>query len=863
MIGAMNEQKYTIQAQELLQAAVQIAQSGSNQVIEPGHILKAILADKDGIGVYLLQKSGVNTDKLDNEIALLLEKYPKQQGTVDNYLSRESQNAFQKASDTASHMGDQFITVEHILAGLTAGKDETARLLRSAGLNQELLMKAIQVVRKGRKVDSPTDEQTFDALNKYAVNLNDLSAKGKVDPVIGRDDEIRRVLQILSRRTKNNPILVGEPGVGKTAIAEGLAQRIVTGDVPDTLKSKRLYSLDMGALIAGAKYKGEFEERLKSVIKEVVSSEGEIILFIDEIHTLVGAGKGEGAMDAANILKPALARGELRTIGSTTLGEYQKYFEQDKALERRFQMVVVNEPTPAEAISILRGLKDRYEQHHKVQIKDDALIAAVELSHRYITSRFLPDKAIDLVDEAAARLRLEMNSVPECIDELDRKIRQLEIEREAIKRENDKEKIDALSKEIAELSAQCDVQRARWQEEKTVIEDIQLRKKEMEELRFAAAEAERRGDYGRVAEIRYGKITELEKAIALLNKRKESFTHTLINESVGEEDIAEVVSRWTGVPVKRMLTTEREKLLHLEDELHKRVIGQDEAISAVADAVRRSRAGLQDPRKPIGSFLFLGTTGVGKTELAKALAEFLFDDENLMTRIDMSEYQERHSVSRLVGAPPGYVGYDEGGQLTEAVRRKPYSVILLDEIEKAHPDVFNILLQVLDDGRLTDNKGRVANFKNTILIMTSNTGSHLIQENMQDDINDPAAFERTKNQVMELLRRTIRPEFLNRIDEIIMFHALTPSNVRDILKLQLEGIGTMLKARGISIELTDNALDYLQIKGYEPSYGARPLKRLLQRELVNELARKILDGTLDTNQTIQVDSDGSALIMKI
>jgi ATP-dependent Clp protease ATP-binding subunit ClpB len=863
MIGAMNEQKYTIQAQELLQAAVQIAQSGSNQVIEPGHILKAILADKDGIGVYLLQKSGVNTDKLDNEIALLLEKYPKQQGTVDNYLSRESQNAFQKASDTASHMGDQFITVEHILAGLTAGKDETARLLRSAGLNQELLMKAIQVVRKGRKVDSPTDEQTFDALNKYAVNLNDLSAKGKVDPVIGRDDEIRRVLQILSRRTKNNPILVGEPGVGKTAIAEGIAQRIVTGDVPDTLKSKRLYSLDMGALIAGAKYKGEFEERLKSVIKEVVSSEGEIILFIDEIHTLVGAGKGEGAMDAANILKPALARGELRTIGSTTLGEYQKYFEQDKALERRFQMVVVNEPTPAEAISILRGLKDRYEQHHKVQIKDDALIAAVELSHRYITSRFLPDKAIDLVDEAAARLRLEMNSVPECIDELDRKIRQLEIEREAIKRENDKEKIDALSKEIAELSAQCDVQRARWQEEKTVIEDIQLRKKEMEELRFAAAEAERRGDYGRVAEIRYGKITELEKAIALLNKRKESFTHTLINESVGEEDIAEVVSRWTGVPVKRMLTTEREKLLHLEDELHKRVIGQDEAISAVADAVRRSRAGLQDPRKPIGSFLFLGTTGVGKTELAKALAEFLFDDENLMTRIDMSEYQERHSVSRLVGAPPGYVGYDEGGQLTEAVRRKPYSVILLDEIEKAHPDVFNILLQVLDDGRLTDNKGRVANFKNTILIMTSNTGSHLIQENMQDDINDPAAFERTKNQVMELLRRTIRPEFLNRIDEIIMFHALTPSNVRDILKLQLEGIGTMLKARGISIELTDNALDYLQIKGYEPSYGARPLKRLLQRELVNELARKILDGTLDTNQTIQVDSDGSALIMKI
>lgn len=859
----MNEQKYTIQAQELLQAAVQTAQSGSNQVIDTGHILKAILADKDGIGVYLLQKSGVNTDKLEKELDLLLERYPKQQGSTNNYLSRESQNLLQKADDTARRMGDQFITVEHILAGLTAGKDETARLLRSVGLSDDLLMKAIRNVRQGRKVDSPTDEQTFDALNKYAVNLNDLSARGKVDPVIGRDDEIRRVLQILSRRTKNNPILVGEPGVGKTAIAEGIAQRIVNGDVPDTLKSKRLYSLDMGALIAGAKYKGEFEERLKSVIKEVISSEGEIILFIDEIHTLVGAGKGEGAMDAANILKPALARGELRAVGSTTLGEYQKYFEQDKALERRFQMVMVDEPTPAEAISILRGLKDRYEQHHKVQIKDDALIVAVELSHRYITSRFLPDKAIDLVDEAAAKLRLEMNSVPECIDELDRKIRQLEIEREAIKRENDKEKIEALSKEIAELSAECDVQRARWQEEKSVLEDIQLKKKEMEELRFAAAEAERHGDYGRVAEIRYGKITELEKEIAQLNERKESFTHSLINESVSEEDIAEVVSKWTGIPVKRMLTAEREKLLHLEDELHKRVIGQDEAISAVADAVRRSRAGLQDPRKPIGSFLFLGTTGVGKTELAKALAEFLFDDENLITRIDMSEYQERHSVSRLVGAPPGYIGYDEGGQLTEAVRRKPYSVILLDEIEKAHPDVFNILLQVLDDGRLTDNKGRVANFKNTILIMTSNMGSHLIQENMQEDIGDPASFEKTRDQVMELLRRTIRPEFLNRIDEIIMFHALTPSHIREILKLQLEGISAMLQAKGISIELTDAALDYLQIKGYEPSYGARPLKRLLQRELVNELARKILDGTLDVNKTIRVDSDGVRLIMNI
>ncbi|MFA6340606.1 MAG: ATP-dependent Clp protease ATP-binding subunit, partial [Bacteroidales bacterium] len=635
----MNEQKFTIQAQELLQSAVSVAQSGSNQVIETGHILKAIIADREGIGSYLLQKTGVSTEVLEKELVPLLEKYPKQQGNTDPYLSRDAQNVLQRARETATKMGDQFITVEHILSGLTAGKDDVAKLLRSAGLNEDLLMKAIKGVRQGRKVDSSTDGQTFDALNKYAVNLNDLSARGKVDPVIGRDDEIRRVLQILSRRTKNNPILVGEPGVGKTAIAEGIAQRIVTGDVPDTLKSKRIYSLDMGALIAGAKYKGEFEERLKAVIKEVISSEGDVVLFIDEIHTLVGAGKGEGAMDAANILKPALARGELRAIGSTTLGEYQKYFEQDKALERRFQMVMVDEPSPSEAISILRGLKDRYEQHHKVQIRDNALIAAVELSHRYITSRFLPDKAIDLVDEAAARLRLEMNSVPECIDELDRKIRQLEIEREAIKREKDKEKLDALAKEIEELSAQCNIQRARWQEEKSVLEDIQQKKKEVEELRFAAAEAERRGDYGRVAEIRYGKITELERDIESLNRRKESFTHSLINESVSEEDIAEVVSKWTGIPVQRMLTAEREKLLGLEEELHRRVIGQDEAISAVADAVRRSRAGLQDPRKPIGSFLFLGTTGVGKTELAKALAEFLFDDENLITRIDMSEYQ--------------------------------------------------------------------------------------------------------------------------------------------------------------------------------------------------------------------------------
>ena len=855
----MNEQKYTIQAQELLQSAILKARSGSNQVVETGHIIKAILADSEGIGVYLLQKTGVNTEALEQELDLIIEKYPKQQGAADAYLSRESQDALQKAMDTATRMGDQFITVEHILTGVCAGKDNVAKLLRSAGLNEKLLEKAIEGVRQGRKVDSQTEQQTFDALNKYAINLNELSVKGKIDPVIGRDDEIRRVLQILSRRTKNNPILVGEPGVGKTAIAEGIAQRIVTGDVPDMLKSKQLFSLDMGALIAGAKYKGEFEERLKAVVKEVIAGAGEIILFIDEIHTLVGAGKGEGAMDAANILKPALARGELRAIGSTTLGEYQKYFEQDKALERRFQMIMVDEPSPAEAISILRGLKERYEQHHKVQIKDDALISAVELSHRYITNRFLPDKAIDLVDEAAAKLRLEMSSVPTCIDELDRKIRQLEIEREAIRREKDTEKIEALSKEIEELSARCDVQRARWQEEKSVLEEIQQKKKQMEELRFAVAEAERRGDYGRVAEIRYGKIVELEKAINELNRQKESFTQSLIKESVTEEDIAEVVSKWTGIPVQRMLTAEREKLLRLEDELHKRVIGQDEAIKAVSDAVRRSRAGLQDPRKPIGSFLFLGTTGVGKTELAKALAEFLFDDENLITRIDMSEYQERHSVSRLVGAPPGYVGYDEGGQLTEAVRRKPYSVVLLDEIEKAHPDVFNILLQVLDDGRLTDNKGRVADFKNTILIMTSNMGSHLIQNSLQEDPADTATFDKTKEQVMELLRRTIRPEFLNRIDEIIMFHALTPANVRDILKLQLKALGYTLGTKGIGIELTESALDYLQVKGYEPSYGARPLKRLLQRELVNELAIKILEGSLDADQTVLVDSDGHGL----
>ncbi len=858
----MNEQKYTIQAQELLQSAVHAAQSGSNQVVETGHLLKAILADKEGIGTFLLQKSGVNTDILEQELDMLLKRYPKQEGATDTYLSRDAQNVLHKAGEVAHKMGDQFITTEHILWGLPSVQDDVSKLLRSKGLKYDVLEKAIEGVRRGRKADTQTAEQTFDALNKYAVNLNDLSAKGKVDPVIGRDDEIRRVLQILSRRTKNNPILVGEPGVGKTAIAEGIAQRIVTGDVPDMLKSKQIYSLDMGALIAGAKYKGEFEERLKAVIQEVIESDGEVVLFIDEIHTLVGAGKGEGAMDAANILKPALARGELRAVGSTTLGEYQKYFEQDKALERRFQVVMVNEPSPAEAISILRGLKERYEQHHKVQIKDDALIAAVELSHRYITSRFLPDKAIDLVDEAAARLRIEMNSVPECIDELDRKIRQLEIEREAIKREQDKEKLDALSKEIEELSAQCNIQRAKWQEEKSVLEEIQQKKKQMEELRFAAAEAERRGDYGKVAEIRYGRLVALEKEVEELNAKKDTFTQALIKESVNEEDIAEVVSKWTGIPVQRMLTAEKEKLLHLEDELHLRVVGQDQAITAVANAVRRSRAGLQDPRKPIGSFLFLGTTGVGKTELAKALAEFLFDDEHLITRIDMSEYQERHSVSRLVGAPPGYIGYEEGGQLTEAVRRKPYSVILLDEIEKAHPDVFNILLQVLDDGRLTDNKGRVADFRNTILIMTSNMGSHLIQESLLGGIQDGEAFEKTNEQVMDLLRKTIRPEFLNRIDEIIMFHALSPQHVRKILTLQIGLINDLLKPKGLQLEVTEQALDYLQEKGYEPAYGARPIKRLLQREVVNQLAEKILEGTVEAGTSVKIDSDGTKLLFE-
>ena len=797
----MNLNDYTIKAQETVQGAITLAQNNSNQAVDTGHLLRVMLNDTEGITGLLLRKLGVVVPALSAKVNELVTRYGKVSGG-DPYLSADAGRALQKARETAAGMGDQFVSVEHLLVGLLANNDTVAQLMKDSGMNEKDLKAAIAGIRKGAKVDSQSAEETFDSLNRYAVNLNEQARSGKLDPVIGRDDEIRRVLQILSRRTKNNPILVGEPGVGKTAIAEGLAHRIVIGDVPENLKSKQVFSLDMGALIAGAKYKGEFEERLKAVVREVVAANGEIILFIDEIHTLVGAGKSEGAMDAANILKPALARGELRAVGATTLDEYQKYFEKDKALERRFQMVMVDEPSQADTVSILRGLKERYENHHKVRIKDDAIIAAVELSTRYITSRFLPDKAIDLIDEAAARLRLEMNSVPQAIDELDRKVRQLEIEREAIKREGDTQKVDDLSKVISDINEQRNAQRARWQEEKDLIDAIQKNKQLIEELKFKAEEAERRGDYGTVAEIRYGKIVEAEKEIERLNKRKTDTN--LVDEEVDSEDIAEIVAKWTGIPVSKMLQSEREKLVRMETDLHKRVIGQEEAIRAVSDALRRSRAGLQDARRPVGSFLFLGTTGVGKTELAKALAEFLFNDENLMTRIDMSEYQERHSVSRLVGAPPGYVGYDEGGQLTEAVRHKPYSVVLLDEIEKAHPDVFNILLQVLDDGRLTDNKGRTVDFKNTIIIMTSNAGSHLIQENMEklNDANRERLLEQTKTEVMETLKQTVRPEFLNRIDDIIMFSPLTRDDVRNIVQLQLEGVRKMLETgNGVQLEV--------------------------------------------------------------
>ena len=861
----MNLNIFTIKAQEVVQQAITIAQGYGQQAVDTSHLLKSSLADAESVTTYLMNKLGVNVPTLQAAADKLIASYPKVSGG-DVYLSSSANTAVQKAQASAKAMGDEFVAVEHLLLGLLAAGDGTAKLLKENGVNEKDLKTAIADLRKGAKVSSQTAEDTYNALNRFAINLNEQARTGKLDPVIGRDDEIRRVLQILSRRTKNNPILIGEPGVGKTAIAEGIAHRIVSGDVPENLQSKLIYSLDMGALIAGAKYKGEFEERLKSVVNEVVKSNGSIILFIDEIHTLVGAGKSEGAMDAANILKPALARGDLRAVGATTLDEYQKYFEKDKALERRFQTVTVDEPSPEDAVSILRGLKERYENHHKVRIKDDAIIAAVELSHRYITARFLPDKAIDLIDEAASKLRLEMNSVPESIDVLNRKLRQLEIEREAIKREGDTKKLEELSLEIANLTEQRNTLNGQWQQEKDVIDKIQRNKQLIEEYKLQAENAERQGNYGLVAELRYGKIREAEAEIEKLTRFKEEHRSelTLVNEEVDPEDVAEVVAKWTGIPVTRMLQSERDKLLQLEAELHRRVVGQDEAIAAVSNAVRRSRAGLQDERRPVGSFIFLGTTGVGKTELAKALAEFLFNDENLLTRIDMSEYQERHSVSRLIGAPPGYVGYDEGGQLTEAVRRKPYSVVLLDEIEKAHPDVFNTLLQVLDDGRLTDNKGRTVNFKNTIIIMTSNVGSSVIMENMErlTDANRDRLLERTRLDVIEMLKQSVRPEFLNRVDEIIMFTPLTRADVEEIVKIQLEQIRKMLAASGVRIRLSDYAMSWVVEQGYDPAFGARPVKRVLQKELVNQLARQLLSGSINKDHEVIVDYFGDGLVFR-
>ena len=854
----MNLSNFTIKAAEIVQQSQQLAFNHSNANIETEHVLKALLEQQDSPVEYLLKKNGVNTQQLEGRVDQQIERLAKVSGEPAQSISREVNNVILRAGAALKSFNDEFITPEHLMLAIVQGNDNTAKLLKDFGLSEKGLIAAINELRKGSTVTSQTQETQFNALNKYAKNLNELARQGKLDPVIGRDEEIRRTLHILSRRSKNNPILVGEPGVGKTAIAEGLAMRIVNGDVPENLKSKTIYALDMGQLIAGAKYKGEFEERLKGVVKEVSTSEGEIILFIDEIHTLVGAGGGEGAMDAANILKPALARGELRAIGATTLNEYQKFFEKDKALERRFQKVVIDEPNIEDAISILRGLKDRYETHHHVRIKDEAIIAAVELSVRYITDRFLPDKAIDLIDESAAKLRLEMNSMPEELDKLERQIRQLEIEREAIKRENDEEKLKDLNTTLANLAVERDTLKSKWQEEKDLVEKIQTAKAEIEKLKQQAEQAEREGDYGKVAEIRYGRIKEQEGKInelqADLNEISEN-SRRLMKEEVDAEDIAESVAKSTGIPVSKMLQGQREKLLNLEEELHRRVVGQEEAITSVADAVRRSRAGLQDPKRPIGSFIFLGTTGVGKTELAKALAEYLFDDEHMMTRIDMSEYQEKHSVSRLVGAPPGYVGYDEGGQLTEAVRRKPYQVVLLDEIEKAHPDVWNILLQVLDDGRLTDNKGRVVNFKNTIIIMTSNMGSDIIQENFADvtEKNKDVVVERTKSEVMARLRETIRPEFLNRVDEIILFQPLMKSEIRGIIKIQLEGLKGMVAQSGIQLRFSDYLVDYLAENGFDPQFGARPLKRLIQKEIVNQLSKKILAGDIDKTHPVLVD----------
>jgi ATP-dependent Clp protease ATP-binding subunit ClpB len=861
----MNYSNFTIKAQEALQQAFQIAQGNNQQALETGHILKGLFSEADNIVQYLLRKIGVNTQVLQQALDKIVESYPRVVGG-EQYVSNGASRAVQKASALAQEMGDQFVSVEHLLLALLDNGDNVSQLLKDAGAGRDELKKAVAELRKGSKVDSPTAEDRFDSLNRYAINLNERARMGKLDPVIGRDDEIRRILQILSRRTKNNPILIGEPGTGKTAIAEGLAQRIVRGDVPENLKSKQVFSLDMGALIAGAKYKGEFEERLKAVINEVIKSNEEVILFIDEIHTLVGAGKSEGAMDAANILKPALARGELRAVGATTLAEYQKYFEKDKALERRFQVVYVDEPSALESISILRGLKEKYENHHKVRIRDEAIIASVELSQRYISDRFLPDKAIDLMDEAAAKLRLEMDSVPEELDDIERRIAQLEIEREAIKRENDKKKLTILGEEIANLKEEQSRYRARWQSEKSLLEAIQKNKSEIEEIRFDADQAERQGDYGRVAELRYGRIREKETEIERLKSELEIFhaDGSLIKEEVDAEDIAEIVSRWTGIPVTRMLQSERDKLIHMEEELHKRVIGQDEAITAVADAVRRSRAGLQDEKRPIGSFIFLGTTGVGKTELAKALAEYLFDDENMMTRIDMSEYQEKFSVTRLIGSPPGYVGYEEGGQLTEAVRHKPYSVVLFDEIEKAHPDVFNVLLQVLDDGRLTDNKGRVVNFKNTIIIMTSNLGSQLIQENLSRMTAKNAAqiMEETREELFDLLKKTIRPEFLNRIDDTIIFTPLSREDIRQIVRIQFEQIAGRVKRQNFEVKITEEAVEWLSTVGYDPQFGARPVKRLLQKYVLNELSKKILSGEVEQDKPVWVDVKNEELFFR-
>ena len=854
----MNFNQFTIKSQEIVQQAQSLASSKGQQAIEPGHLLLSMLQNDEHVIPFLLKKLNVNIGIIKTELEELVNGYPKVSGG-NPYLGNATQSVFEKALSLIKDFNDEYVSIEHILLALINSKDRVAKILKQHGVNEADLRIAIKELRKGDRVTSATAEDTYNSLQKYARNLNQLARDGKLDPVIGRDEEIRRVLQILTRRTKNNPILIGEPGVGKTAIAEGLAHRIINGDVPENLKSNVIYSLDMGALIAGAKYKGEFEERLKSVVKEVISSNGEIVLFIDEIHTLIGAGGGEGAMDAANILKPALARGELRAIGATTLNEYQKYIEKDKALERRFQKVMIEEPDVKDAISILRGLKEKYEAHHKVRIKDEAIISAVELSDRYISDRFLPDKAIDLMDEAAAKLRMEMNSVPEELDEIQRKIMQFEIERAAIKREGDKKKLAELSETLANLNEERNIIKARWETEKNIINTITQTREEIEQLKLEADQAERTGDYGKVAEIRYGKIKNAEALLADNQSKLLEAQHNkaMIKEEVDSEDIAEVVARWTGIPVQRMLQSEREKLLNLEEELHKRVVGQGDAIEALSDAVRRSRAGLQDMKRPIGSFIFLGTTGVGKTELAKALAEFLFNDEHALTRIDMSEFQERHSVSRLIGAPPGYVGYDEGGQLTEAVRRRPYSVVLLDEIEKAHPDVFNILLQVLDDGRLTDNKGRTANFKNTIIIMTSNIGASLIQENTEqiNDDNKEEILAKTKLEVFDLLKKTIRPEFLNRIDEIIMFNPLTREEIKEIVEIQFNSLVKMLATNDIKIKISQTAIDWLAQLGYDPQFGARPLKRVLQKRIMNELSKQILSGAISKEDEIKIDLD--------